>query len=58
MVQLLQCLILDLSSGHDLTVCESEPHVGLCTDGAEPAWDSVSPLCPSPACVLSFSQNK
>ena len=41
---------LDFSSGYDLTVHEFEPHVGLCTDGAEPAWDSLFPslsLCPS-----------
>ena len=48
-------LTLDLSSGHDLTVCEFEPRVGLCADSVEPAWDSVSSsLYPSPA--LSFSQ--
>ena len=35
---------LDLGSGHDLTVCEIEPHTELCTDGTEPAWDSLS-LC-------------
>ena len=23
-------------SGHDLTVCEFEPHVGLCADSSEP----------------------
>ena len=28
---------------HDLTVGEIEPHVGLCADSAEPAWDSFSP---------------
>ena len=31
---------LDLGSGHDFTVREFEPCVGLCADGAEPAWDS------------------
>ena len=34
---------LGFSTGHDLTVCEIEPQVGLCTDSVEPAWDSVSP---------------
>ena len=29
-------------SGHDLTVRESEPSMGLCADSAEPAWDSLS----------------
>ena len=43
---------LDLGSDHDLTVCEFEPHIRLCSDGAEPAWDSVSPsLYPSPTCA-------
>ena len=34
---------LDFSLGHDLTVRELEPHIGLCTDSVEPAWDSLSP---------------
>ena len=45
------------SSGHDLTVCESEPRIGLCADGAKPAWDFLSPslsLCPSPALSCSL----
>ena len=50
---------LDFSSGHDLTVCEFEPHVGLCADSPEPGTCfefcvSLS-LCPSPACALSLS---
>ena len=28
---------LDVSSGHDLTVRESEPQLGLCADRVEPA---------------------
>ena len=49
-------LTLDLSSGPDLKVREFEPHLGLCMDGAEPAWDFVSPsLCPTPARSLSLS---
>ena len=48
---------LDHGSGHDLTVHEFELHTGFCTDGVEPAWDSVSPsLCSSPACALSLSK--
>ena len=35
----------DFGSGLDLTVPEFEPCTGLCTDGLEPAWDSLS-LCP------------
>ena len=29
-----KCLLLDLGSGHDLTVREIEPHVGLCAGPA------------------------
>ena len=29
-------LTLDFSLGHDRTVCEFEPHIGLCADSAEP----------------------
>ena len=47
---------LDFSSGHDLTVCELEPHVSLCADSTVPAWDSLSlSLCPSPALSVSLS---
>ena len=35
-------LTLDFSSGHDLTVHEFEPHMGLCADDTEPAWHFVS----------------
>ena len=54
-------LTLDLGSDHDLMVHEFKPLIGLCADGTEPAWDSVSPsLCPAPTCVhyLSLSQKK
>ena len=55
-------LTLHLGSGHDLTVCEIEPCVGLCTDSEEPACDSVSPSfsAPPPTCSfsLSFKINK
>ena len=44
-------LTLDLGSGHDLTVCEFKPCIRLCANSVESAWDSVSPLCPSPTCV-------
>ena len=48
----------DFGSGHDLTVCEFEPHVGLCADSSEPGacfrfYVSLS-LYPSPACALSL----
>ena len=65
--QLVERPTLDRSSGHDLIVCETEPHVGLCADSTEPAWDIPSSLSlslslsrPSPTCVytrmLSLSQ--
>ena len=37
---------LDLGSGHGLTVRGFKPQNGLCADGMEPAWDSVSSLAP------------
>ena len=33
---------IGFDSGHDLTVCEFKPNIGLCTDNAEPAWHSLS----------------
>ena len=50
-----------ISSGHDLTVCELKPHMGLRADGSEPAWDSLSPSLsvPPPApLALSLKINK
>ena len=35
-------LTLDFDSGHDLTVYELEPCIGLRTNRVEPAWDSLS----------------
>ena len=63
---------LDFSSGYDPTVREVAPHVGLCADSTEHAWDSLFPSLafpfPFPAHthththththVLSLSQNK
>ena len=43
MVQSVEHLTLDFGSGHDLTVCGFEPHIGPWADSAEPAWDSLSP---------------
>ena len=51
--QSVEHLTLDFSSGHDLMVCGFEPHVQLCTDSVEPAWNSLSlSLCPY-LCFLS-----
>ncbi|XP_078302586.1 retinoic acid early transcript 1E [Panthera onca] len=53
---------LDFGSGHDLTVREFEPRVGLCADHSEPGacfrfCVSLS-LCPSPVHALSLSVSK
>ena len=53
----------DFSSGHDLTVGEFEPHLELCTDSTELAWDSLSPSLSAPPPLglifsLSLPQNK
>ena len=53
--QLVKRPTFGFSPGHDLTVHRFEPQIGLHTDSAEPAWDSLS-LCSSPARALS--QNK
>ena len=54
-------LTLESGSGHDLTVREIKPHVGLCDGSSEPAWDSrslsLSLFLPLP-CSLYLSQNK
>ena len=52
----------DFDSGHDLTVREFEPRVGLWADGSEPGacfrfCVSLS-LCPSPVHALSLSVSK
>ena len=55
MAQSVGCLTLDFSSGHDLAVRGFEPHVGLHTDSAEPAWDSLPlSLYPSPVHAYVF----
>ena len=57
MAQSVKCLTLDFSSGHDLTVQGFEPCIGLCTDSAEPAWDSLSPSPYVPSLhILSLSK--
>ena len=56
MAQLVKRLTLDFSSGHDLVVCEFKPCIGLHTDRAEPAWDSLSPSLSAPPLALSVSK--
>ena len=48
MAQLVEHPTLGFSSGHDFMVHEVEPHVGLCADSMEPAWDSLSPSLSDP----------
>ena len=55
--QSLKHLTLDFGSGHDLTVRGMDPRVGLCADGTQPAWDSLSPsLSAPPLLALSLSK--
>ena len=50
---------LDFGSGHDLTVSDFKPRMGLCADGAQPAWDSLSPCLSAPSLLpLSLSLSK
>ena len=45
-------------SGHELVVCELEPHIGLAAVSTEPALDPLCPLslCPSLAHASSLSK--
>ena len=59
MAQLVERPTLGFHSGHDLTVLEFEPCVGLSTDGAEPAWDPLSPsLSAHPSLTALSLKNK
>ena len=62
MAQSVKYLTLDFGIGHDLSVGEFEPHLWLCTDSMEPAWDSLSSSLPAPPQLsllsLSLSKNK
>ena len=56
MAQVVKHPTTDFGSGHDLMVHEIEPHIRLCADSAEPAWDSLSPsLSALPPLVISRS---
>ena len=59
MAQSVEHPTLGFVSGHDPTICELEPRVGLCADSAEPASDSVSPSFSAPPLLtLSLSLSK
>ena len=45
---------LGFGSGHDLTVHEFDPPIGLCTDSVEPAWDSLSLPFSAPTLLVLF----
>ena len=46
----------DFHSGHDLSVCEFEPHIGLAAVSTEPALDPLYPILSAPpVLVLSLS---
>ena len=46
---------LGFSSDHDLTVSEFKPHIGLCADSAETAWDFSLPVSLPLPDLLSLS---
>ena len=48
-VQLVKCLTLDSSSGHDLIVCEMEPRIRLHADSAQNLLGLLSPSLSSPS---------
>ena len=54
MAQSFECLALDSGLGHNLMVCGIEPHVRLCIDSMEPAWDSLSPCLSAPPLLMLF----
>ena len=56
--QLVEHLILDFGSGHDLTVRGFEPQVGVCAHSAELAWDLLSPPISVLLCALFLKTNK
>ena len=47
---------VDLSSGHNLTICEFEPHIRVCADSVEPAWNSLPPSLSALPSLLSLFQ--
>ena len=55
MAQLVEHPTLGFGSSHDLTVCEFEPHIGLCANSVEPAWNSRSLLSLPLPCLRARS---
>ena len=56
--QLVKRPTLDFGSGHDFTVHEFKPHLGLCADSMEPAWDSLSPSLSAPPLLKKKRKQK
>ena len=56
MAQSVEHVTLDFGSGHDVCFLGFELRIGLCTDCADPAWDSLS--LPLSLCACAHSQNK
>ena len=52
MAQLVKPPTPGFGSGHDLTVREIEPHIGLCADIVEHVWDSLSPSLSAPHLLM------
>ena len=52
---LVRCLTLDFGPGHDLTVLEIEPRVGLCAVSLGFSLSPFLSLCPSPAWALKHN---
>ena len=53
LAQSVKHLPLGFGLGHDLTVHEFEPGVGLCDDSTESAWDSLFSSLSAPHLSLS-----
>ena len=58
MTPLVKRPILDFGSGYDLTVHEFKPHIGLHTDSAETAWDSLCPPLSAPPMSMHALSSK
>ena len=57
MAQAVKRPTLDYRSGGDVTIRESEPHIGFCSSSVEPAWDSLPPSLSAPP-PLSYALSK
>ena len=58
MAQSVDCLTFDFGSGHDLAVCEFKPRIGVRPDGAEPAWESLSPSLSVPPSLILVLEHR